>query len=144
MLSDLPSDDRRGANAWALLLRECDQGTTDLEIIDLQAEFTTASIEQDIGYNEDTIIKYSRLLNSINARLPAASKYDNNALCVKILSNIIHPEPLALEAVTELRAAAGSRRFEHQIQVNGNLTHERDYRSLITHFDAIWRGLSRR
>ena len=36
MLSDLPSDDRRGANAWALLLRECDQGTTDLEIIDLQ------------------------------------------------------------------------------------------------------------
>ena len=64
-----------------------------------------------------------------------------NELALKILSNISSPESLALEAVTELRAAAGSRRFEQQVQVNGANVHQRDYQGMVTHFDSIWRGL---
>ena len=56
MLHALPHNDRRGAEAWALVLRECDQGVSDLEILDLKRDFTEASIESDVGYTEETII----------------------------------------------------------------------------------------
>ena len=67
MLDALPSDGSRGAAAWALLIRECDQGTSDLEIMLIRGDFTNATIEMNVGFSEDTIIKFSRLLNSINA-----------------------------------------------------------------------------
>ena len=108
MMDSLPDDDRRGTNAWALVMRECDIGTSDLEIIDLRRDFQTVSIESDVGYTADSIIMFSRLLNSLNARLPSSDRYDDNALSIKILSNIISPDALALEAVKELCAAAGS------------------------------------
>ena len=73
MLAALPEDGRRGAAAWALLLRECDQGTSDLEILQLKREFANASIEADIGYSEDTIIGFSRLLNPPGTPFPTGS-----------------------------------------------------------------------
>ena len=117
MLSDLPDDDRRGVNAWNLVLRECDEGTSDLEILATKSEFESATIESTVGYSEDTIIKFSRVLHSLNARLPDAHKYSETHLSVKMLANINHPDALALEAVTELRQPEGSRRFEHVVVV---------------------------
>ena len=60
MLSALPDNDRRGVAAWNLVLTECDQGTSDLEILDIQAEFEAASIEKSVGYTADTITMYAR------------------------------------------------------------------------------------
>ena len=67
MLHDLPQNDRRGADAWALVVRECDQGTTDLEILDIKQDFTNATIESNVGHSEETIINFSRLLNSLES-----------------------------------------------------------------------------
>ena len=142
MLDALPADGRRGAAAWALVLRECDHGTSDLEILQMKQDFENASIDGSIGHNEETIIQFSRLLNSLNARIPSGSqRYTEDALCVKILANITTPDALALEAITELRATAGSRRFEKQVTVANVNVHVRDYQQLVTHFDSVWRGL---
>ena len=130
-------NDRQAAVSWQLILTECDQGTNDLQIVDIRAEFENCTIELNIGYQEETITAYSRLLNSINTRLPANHRYNDDQLTVKFLCNINHPESLALEAVTELNATAGSRRFEHTV----NNAQVRDYRRAVTHFDAMWRGL---
>lgn len=141
MLHALPHNDRRGAEAWAMVLRECDQGTSDLEILDLKRDFQNSTIESEIGYSEETIIKFSRLLNSLNAKIPHAKRYDENEMSIKLLSNIASPESLALEAVKELRADTGSRAFEHQVMVNGNQVTYRHYQAMVSHFDSVWRGL---
>jgi hypothetical protein len=63
MLDALPVSNRRGTQAWALVEGECANGTSDLEIQDYQLEFQQATIENTVGYSEDTIVKYSRVLN---------------------------------------------------------------------------------
>ena len=129
MLAALPADDRRGCASWALLVGECDEGTTDLQILSIRTEFENCTIELHVGYNEETVTTFARLLNSINARLPANHKYSEDQMAVKLLCNINHPDSLALNAVTELNASAGARRFEHV--VNGNPT--RNYRAIVTY-----------
>ena len=141
MLTDLPHDDQRGVEAWRLIIRECDQGTSDLEILDIRLEFEQATIESTVGHSEDSIIMYSRVLNSLNARLPQGQKYSDDALAVKMLSNVAHPESLALDAVKELRAPAGSRVHERVVVVNGANVTVRHYQALVTAFDSTWRGL---
>ena len=73
--------------------------------------------------------------------IPRVDRYSDDALSLKFLSNVTHPDPLALEAVTELRASAGSRRFEQRVAVNGVNINIRNYQAMVTHFDSIWRGL---
>jgi hypothetical protein len=105
MLEALPNTNRRGTLAWQLIERECANGTSDLEILEYRLEFQQCTIESDVGsYSEETILKFSRVLISLNSRLPDDQRYDDEQLSVKILSNINYPESLALEAVKELRA----------------------------------------
>ena len=102
MLDALPDNGDRGHTAWQLVLRECDQGTTDLEILDTKAEFEKCDIEKSVGYSADTITAFARELNAINTRLPVGPpnrRYDDDALSIKLLSSILHPESLAYEAV---------------------------------------------
>ena len=79
---------------------------------------------------------FARVLNSINSRLPVAHQYDDNRLTIKFLTNIDHPDALALEAVTEIDAPTGSRRFERV--VNGAPI--RDYDACTQHFDMATAG----
>ena len=53
------------------MLTQCGEGTTDLHILDIRTEFENCTIEGNVGYNEETITSFSRLLNSINSRLPS-------------------------------------------------------------------------
>ena len=137
MLSALPLDDRRGTSAWSLVLRQCDQGTSDLQIEEIKLDFANLSVEKDIGYSEETMTQFSQMIDSINSRFPIAKKKDDSELTIKFLSNIIHPDPLALGAVTEIDAPEGTRRFEKV--VNG--APERDYDKCVQHFDKVWTPL---
>jgi hypothetical protein len=82
MLDALAASNRRGTLAWALVERECANGTSDLEIQDYQLEFQQATIESTVGYCEDTIIKFSRLLISLNVRLSIDKRYTDEQLAV--------------------------------------------------------------
>ena len=99
MFDALPKNGRRGAAAWALLVAQCDQGASDLYVLDHKKDFGAATIEGEIGLKQDSIIEFSRLIISINARLPQAQKYSDDELTVKMLSNITMTDALALEAV---------------------------------------------
>ena len=137
MFAAIPAGNRRGAAAWQTLVAECGFGTTDLFILDLKKEYENATIDKDVGHHAETITDFNRLLLAINAKMPVNAKISDSDLCVKVLSNITYPDALALEAVTELNAVAGSRRFEKV--VNGNPV--RDLDALVRHLDAVWRGL---
>ena len=71
MLDALPDDDRRGAEAWKLVLNQCDLGASDLQMEEIQ--FESASISADVGHQEETMTIFARVLNSINSR-----QYDDN------------------------------------------------------------------
>ena len=92
-----------------------DRGHTDLDQQTIKSEFESATIERNVGYDAETIIKFYRLLNSLNAKLLPDQKYTGPMITVKILVNITHPESLALEAIQELNAASGNRKFERVV-----------------------------
>ena len=137
LLDALPDTGRRGAEAWQLILDNCDSGTSDLEIKQLKKDWHSMSIEKTVGYSEETITLYHRELSSLNAKLPTNSKFSEHDMTVKLLEDIVFPESLALTAVTELKANAGERRFEKTV----NQQQVRDYKQAMDHFDKVWRGL---
>ena len=139
MMHALPADDRRAYDAWQLVLRNCDQGTTDLNLQAIEDAFVEASIEKTVGHSLESITKFSKHLASLNARMPAARKWDDDDLARKMLKCIREPESLATQAVTELNAVVGARRFE--IAAAGGAPARRDFTALVTHFDSVWRGL---
>ena len=52
------------------------------------------------------------------------------------LTSIIHPEPLAKDAVKELRAQGAQRTWTH-----GAPNFHRDFQATVNYFDPIWRAL---
>ena len=55
MLDALPDTDYRGAEAWKLVLKQCDLGVSDLQIEEIRREFEAASISSDVGHQEETM-----------------------------------------------------------------------------------------
>ena len=62
------------------------------------AEWHAISIEKDIGYNPDSITKYNQYLTGKNQELPAANRFDADAIVEKILGAIRYPATLAATA----------------------------------------------
>ena len=89
LLDALPRDNRRGAEAWALVVSQCKPDEDDLSHMTIRSEWTAATIEKDIGYSVSTITEWQRLLVGINAKLPPGEKYSENELTLKFLSGII-------------------------------------------------------
>ena len=85
MLDALAIPDRLGAEAWQLILRECGEGTSDLEMIKIKASFNNASITDSVGHKIDTITAFGRHLNAHNSRLTQAARFSVNDICVKFL-----------------------------------------------------------
>ena len=87
LLNALPMDDRRGAEAWALLRSQCKPDQDDFSTMTIRSEWHNATIEKDVGYSINTITEWQRLLVGINAKLPPGEKYSENELTVKFLSD---------------------------------------------------------
>ena len=105
-----------GFEAWQLILQECGEGSSDLEIIKLQAAFNSATIVNTVGHKEDTMTAFARHLNALNVRIPQRQRYDNDALCIKFLSSINYPESLAKDAMDELKRPRDKKRFATLMQ----------------------------
>ena len=72
MMDALPADDRRAYEAWQLVLRHCDQGTTDLNLQSIEDLWIESTIEKTVGHSAESITKFSKHLSSLNARMPAS------------------------------------------------------------------------
>ena len=138
LLDALPMDDRRGAEAWALLESQCKPDQDDLAHMTIRGEWTSATIEKDVGYSVNTITEWQRLLVGINAKLPPGEKYSENELTLKFLSGITQPESLASKAVQEISAPLGGARSFTKM-VGG--VEQRDYKKCWEWYDTNFRGM---
>ena len=137
MLSDLADTNpaELAADAWDLIVRECDEPADDLEVAKLNLIWSQMSILNTVGYKASTITDYARELNNANSRRP--TPYDEDAKAVKFLSSITYPESLAKDAAKELRAVGARREFTRA----GVAGHRRDYNAMVRYFDDLWRAL---
>ena len=69
MLSDLAENNpaELAADAWDLIVQECDEPDDDLELAKLNTLWTTATIMNTVGHSVSTITDFSRYLNNLNA-----------------------------------------------------------------------------
>ena len=84
------------------------------------------TILNTVGYSESTITDFSRELNNVNSKRPAAQRHDDNAKAVKFLASINYPESLAKDAAKELQAQGARREFHR-----GAPNHNRHYTRLV-------------
>ena len=124
-------------DAWALIVRECDEPSDDLELSRMDFTWNDTNILNTVGYSESTITDYARELNNINTRRPQHARKTENEKAVKFLSSINYPESLAKDAFKELRAEGAKREFRRGAQ------HDRDFVPLVQNFDNLWRALFR-
>ena len=125
-----------GRTAYQLLVRNCRERVTDLEMQALDVQFDGVSIEKDIGCSADSITLLDRLLCGLNARRPADRRKTDDQMTLKLLSCISHifSVSLNMEAQKEIRAQPATRLY----QDNG--TNQRDYGAARDAFDDHWRA----
>ena len=87
---------KNGFQALKVLRRECKDPSNALTTSVKLAEWHGLSIKKDVGYEEETVAKFNRLLTSKNADLPAGT-FDADALVEKLLGAIKAPSSLAAE-----------------------------------------------
>ena len=133
-----------GRLAWQLLVRECDEPTTDLELEDLKRNVRELTIISTVGCNEHSISKFRRVLSDENGKIPdLVQRIDENELCLILLRCIstaaVH---LAADSDTELKASAGSRKFVYPPgSANAG---ERSIARIVQHFDPLWKSAIQR
>ena len=127
---------RDGRRAFMYLEQQCARQITDLELFAHDKEWQDASIIGSIGVKLDSITMFTRYLNGLNARRPAASRKNNDELTLKLLSCITnHLSPtLAMEAAKELRHPPHLRQFT----IPGTV--QRDFGAAVQYFDEFWRA----
>ena len=139
MLADLAATDpaELAADAWDLILRECDDPSDDLELSTMNLQWSSLTIMNTVGHKLETITDYARTLNNANARRPHASQFSEDDKAIKFLSSIKFPESLAKDAMKELRATGARREFKkgakwvYDLKMNGYTVEE---------FKARWVG----
>ena len=72
MLADLAATEpaELAADAWNLILEECDDPSDDLELSTMNLKWTAMSIMNTVGHKLETITEFARALNNANARRP--------------------------------------------------------------------------
>lgn len=133
-----------GREAWRIVVRECFEPVTELELEDLRRSIRDMTILSSVGYSEYSVSKFRRALSDHNAMIPTpADRLPEHELCVLLLSNIAKASvSLAPSADTELKAAPGSR-----IHVYPPLHPSAGARSLtaiVAHYDPLWRAAIQR
>lgn len=125
-----------GRAAFRLLEANCRQNIDDLEMLQQDANWNSATILNSVGFNLDSITLFSRHLNGLNALRPAANRKTEDELTTKFLASIDTSIEVTLghEAKKELRAQGGARQF---INPNNN---SRDFQSCVNFFDDMWRS----
>ena len=137
MLSDLADTNpaELAGEAWDLLVGECDEPDDDLELSHLNKQWENASIMNSVGHSLSTVTDFARTLNNMNGKRPQGHRFDENAVYVKFLSCINHPESLAKDAAKELRARGASREFKR------GANNDRALQPMVKYFDEMWRSL---
>ena len=125
-----------GRAAFRLLETNCRQAIDDLELLQMDADWNSATILNAVGFSVDSITLFARHLNGLNALRPVANRKTEDQSTTKFLSCIESriEATLGHEAKKELRATGCTRQF-----VNA-ATNARDFQACVTFFDDMWRS----
>ena len=82
LLDALPMDDRRGAEAWALLRSQCKPDQDDFSTMTIRSEWHNATIEKDVGYSINTITEWQRLLVGDNLPVSIGARRCSHHQCL--------------------------------------------------------------
>ena len=125
-----------GRAVFRMLEANCRQVIDDLELLQMDGDWNTATILNSVGYSVDSVTLFSRHLNGLNALRPAANRKTEDELTTKFLACIDTniEATLAHEAKKELRAHGGARQFVNAV------TGTRDFQACVTFFDDLWRS----
>ena len=122
-----------GARAWRLLVSECDEPLTALEVNNVRSIFYNMSIKKDIGIDANSNINLSRHINETLSVLPPDQQPSDTARAEMVLNciSIDGNGPLCLEATKEYQANEA-----RQFVITGvALPNNRDLPSIIRYFD---------
>ena len=124
-----------GRAAFELLEANCRQVIDDLELLQMDADWTAASILNTVGFSMDSITLFSRHLNGLNALRPFGNRKTEDELTTKFLACIDTniEATMGADAKKELRAQGALRQFV-------NAAGGRDYQGCVTFFDDMWRS----
>ena len=125
-----------GRRAWLLLVRECGEAMTPLEIRGRKKEFASATIRGTVGFGVASITDLNRELTLIDSKIPAPQRHGDTEQSERILECVRDECPdsaLAHEASKELQATAG-----RVFVTNAGLPNNRDLNAIVTHFDRLW------
>ena len=124
-----------GRAAFELLEANCRQVIDDLELLQMDADWTAASILNTVGFSMDSITLFSRHLNGLNALRPFGNRKTEDEITTKFLACIDTniEATMGADAKKELRAQGALRQFV-------NAAGGRDYQGCVTFFDDMWRS----
>lgn len=130
----------QGRAAWQLMLRECDEPITELELEDLKRNVRDLTIIASVGYEEYSLSKYRRALNDENAKIPTpADRIPEPELALIILQSIARASrDLAAMAEVELKAQPADRIHVHP--VGHPRAGQRSVSAIIAHFEPLWKS----
>jgi hypothetical protein len=133
-----------GRAAWQLLVRECHEDITDLELQDLQRDVRDLTISGAIGYTETSLSKFRQALSDANTKIPQATdRISEPELCCIMLNSIASSTTLlAAAADTELKAATGDRKYVYP--AGHPRAGERSLGALVSHFEPLWKSAVQR
>lgn len=129
-----------GYLAWQVLVRECDEPITDLELEDLKKNVRELTILDTVGYSDFSISKFRRRMIDENSKIPAvADQIDENELslillrCIAQCSNVLH-----VPCFTELKALPAQRTLVYP--ANHPNAGQRSLSAIVSHFEPLWKS----
>ena len=131
--------ENNGRQAWTVLLRECDEPITELELENLKKNVRELTILGAVGYNDHSITEFRRALTNANDLIPDdEDRISEHELCLIMLHAIgSAAAPLAVATAEELKARPDERRFvydeDHEHAGERNLT------EIVLHFAPLWK-----
>ena len=137
---------RDGRQAWIVMLRECSEDTSTLNVNTKILEWHQLDIAKDIGYGEGSLIDFNRLLTKKREELPP-NTFSDDQVVEKFLGAIKVPSTLASKAEALLQCAPASRedRFYTQAVVGPPAVPAGWLRGgTVQIFDELWRAAFKR
>jgi len=116
-----------------------DTPITRSELREMDKLWTELSIAQDVGVQQDSVSRFAKLLQRVNAERPAAHRYGFTELTEKLLEAIADASRHFNEgAMREYDAPAGSRQFEYPAG-HPAFPGQRNFGACVHYYDGQWK-----
>ena len=133
-----------GRRAWQVLVRECFEPITELELEDLKRNVRDLTIISTVGYHAHSLSMFRRVMNDENTKIPNFNdQISEHELAINMLAAIAKAAPnLAAAADIELKSAQPNRVLVYPAgHPNAG---SRSLSAIVAHFEPLWKAAIQR